>query len=242
MTDFTNYKFRASSIGKIIPKKGKLTQGAITWLTEKWVEHKRGVRKDITSKYFDKGNLTEQDGLGMLNRNVYPNTFIRKNSEHRENEYVTGTADCIAPDGKVYDIKNAFDWWTFAKADLTWDYEWQVKTYMWLWKTDYGRLFYCLNNLPDELFADEERQLFYSGKFLHYEDSNFQEAVKDLRLKFIYDGIPEVERFKIWDLELKVDDVNRIIDGVKEARKVLQGIEDEYNKTIEQNLKHKTND
>jgi hypothetical protein len=237
MTDFKKYKFRSSSVGKIVPKRGKLTQGAITWLTEKWVERKRGIRKDITSKYFDKGNLTEQDGLGMLNRNVYPNTFIRKNDERRENEYVTGTADCITPDGMVYDIKNAFDWWTFAKADLTWEYEWQIKSYMWLWGVEKGRLFYCLNNMPEELFADEERKLFYSGKFLHYEDDRFQEATEDLKLKFMYDGIPEVERFKIWDLELTEKDINLMKDSVNEARRVLQEMEENHEHMIKQNLK-----
>lgn len=236
-----NWKVRASSMGKIISKSGKLTQGVQTYLTEKWVDHKRGIHKEIASKYFKKGNLTEQDGIAMLQRTLYPDRFLRKNTERKSNDYTEGTADLIAPDGVVYDIKNAWDWHTFGRAELKWEYEWQLKAYLWMWGGTHGRLFYTLNNMPDELMEDEERKLFYAGKFPSHEDPDFDKAKEELREKYIYDKWPDVERFKIWDVELTDGDAETMVAAVDRAREYLQQLEDENDVLIENNRKYIAN-
>lgn len=230
-----SYRERSSQMGKIVTKSGRLIVGSKTHLSETFVRIKRGYSKTITSKYFDKGNLTEQDGIDLLNRNLYPNHFIKKNDRTYFNNFITGTPDAISPDGIVWDIKSAWDWETFEKADLTHNYEWQIKAYCWLLGTTRGRLIYCLNNMPDAMIDDQERQLFYAGQFPTKESEHYAAARKELEARFKYDHVSDLERFKVWDIFLTEEDIAKMESAVIQSREFLQAKEQEILDLIETN-------
>lgn len=218
MGRYDNYEFRCSALGKIVSKSGRLTDANKTYLRETFIGDLYGVKKEITSRYFEKGKYCEEDGITLLNDTLYRGKLLIKNKERKRNGHIHGEADCIAPDDIVYDIKNAFDLFTFGKAALSWDYEWQLKGYCFLWGKEKARLFYCLNNMPEHMLADEERKLFYAGHYLTYESPDYMEACQELRKAYIYDHMPIYERFKVWDTEFKKADKDRITEAVKEAR------------------------
>ena len=231
---FDDYKFRAHAIGKIVSKSGKLTQTAKTYLIEKYIEETEDVRKEVTSKYFEKGLLCEEEAITFLQDHLYKGQLLLKNKERKRNDFVSGECDTIAPDNILYDIKNAYDKITLGKASLTWEYEWQVKAYLWLWDKQHGRIFYCLMNMPEILLMDEEKKLFYQGGFLDYDNPAYQKACEDLRKFYDFSNMPPERRFKVWDITLSKEDIERMKEAVIQARTFLN----EYHKELEGIYQH----
>lgn len=244
--DFSNYRFRSSALGKIISKSGKLTDTNKTYLNELFIGETYGIQKEITSKYFEKGIICEQDGRDFLKRALYPRSFIPKNRVRIHNEYIHGEPDVVMQDYH-YDIKNAYDLFTFGKAQLTHDYEWQVKGYTMLLDEKPGRLLYIIADMSDVLLADEEKKLFYQGKFLTMESEAYQQACEELRKKYSYSHIPLEERFKLFEVPYTEQDRVTIIKSVEMARSYLQSLQDEreqlisHNKTLIQNASSTNN-
>jgi len=232
---FDKHLFRASAIGKIISKSGKLTDGIKTHLEEVFIGQLYDVQKEIGSKYFDKGIACEQDGLDLLSKTLFKGLFVGKNKNQFSNGYAIGTPDTIVKDN-VFDIKNAYDVFTFGKASLTWDYEWQVRTYMWLTGKKNGFIFYCLNDMPDFLLVGEEKKLFYSGGFMSIESESYQNACAELRKKYLYDYMKPEERFKLFEVEYSKEHQDMIIESVMGARKYLNQLSEQHSERIKGNL------
>lgn len=234
--NFDNYKFRCSQLGKIVTKSGKLTDGARTYLTECFIEAIYGVRKEAYGKALEKGIACEQDGLKLLNDTLYPGRFVKKITEATENDFIKGTPDAVM-DNVVYDIKNAYDRFTFGKADLTHDYQWQLKGYLWLYGLDQGRVFYCLNNMPDHMISEEERSMFYKQrKWISFDDPEYLEACNQLREAHNYDAMPPAFRFKIFDVTLTEEDEAMITECVGWARKTLNKMYREHQDRLKYNV------
>lgn len=215
--------------------KGDLTVGNKTYLNDLFVGETYSIQKDISSKYFEKGKFMEEDGITLLNQAVYPGKLLLKNKERKNNDFIHGEADCIVGD-TVYDIKNAYDLFTFGKADLTTDYYWQLVGYMWLWDKPNARLFYCLNNTPEHLLCDEERKLFYTGRFVTYENPDYIKACEELRASHNYSAMQLWERFKVWDLARKDEDIKALTDKIEICRKHLNKLQTERDKQLHQNV------
>ncbi|MFA9219860.1 MAG: hypothetical protein ACEQSL_01595 [Sediminibacterium sp.] len=236
ITNFDNYKFRCSALGNIVTKSGKLTDGAKTYLQDCFIGEIYGVRKEAYGRALEKGIACEQDGLKMLNQTLYPETFISKIEEPIENDFIKGTPDCI-PNEIVYDIKNAFDRFSFGKAELSHLYEWQVKGYCMLYELQRGRIFYCLNNMPDYMISDEERKLFYMQRMWATMDApEYLEACDELRAAHNYNSIPVAERFKIFEVAFTTDDFLKIKNAVEQSREHLNELLKEHNDRIAFNL------
>lgn len=229
-----DFKFRCSSLGSIISKSGKLTDTNKSYIQKCWIESKYNIKSDIQSKYFDKGIACEQDGLMLFKEVFCPNKLILKNRKHYSNDFIQGTPDVIV-NPIIVDIKNAYDVFTFAKATLTYDYEWQLKGYMYLSGLTESILFYCLVDMPDFLLAEEEKKLFYKGRFLTTESPDYLEAVTELRKTYIYDYMAKEERFKVFNMVLTDDDIEKIQYSVNEARKYMDTLESEYLERIKFN-------
>jgi len=234
-TNFDNYLFRCSSLGRIVTKSGDLTQDAQTYLEELFISVVYGVEREIYGKQLDKGIICEPEGRRMLNL-LYPERFVKKNEERKKNEYIIGTHDVIMDD-IVWDIKNAWDLLTFGKAKLSHIYLWQLKGYCFLEKLTKGKLFYCLNNMPEYMVADEERKMFYfQRKWATMEDPEYTKACEELRAAHNYDKMPLQDRFKIFDVSFTKADEEKIIACVKQAREYLNGLLKSHNERIDYNL------
>lgn len=231
---FSNYKFRCSSLGNLITKDDKLTELLKTYLDEIFTETIYKVRKEVYSKYFEKGIKMEDESVKMLN--VIYKDFLLKNEERIENDYISGECDVLTED-EVIDIKNAYDKSTFGKCKLTKDYEWQLYGYCWLFNRVKGRLFYTLNNLPYELLESEKRQLLYKNptKYLTSQSENYLKDCELLEQEHNYDNMPIYERFKVFDVEFKQEHKERITKMGAICRNYLNKKYQEYLKQIEFN-------
>ncbi len=160
------FLFRASSIGKLMTepktqKEGPLSVGAKTYIRELAQQEIFGVEFTFSSKETEKGIEMEQEGINLLNRVRRLN--LVKNTERRSNEYVTGEADLHdAPARRGHDIKcswsaKTFPAWAMDAEDKL--YEWQCRTYQWLWDADEWEVNYVLTDTPDRLIGFEPLQL-----------------------------------------------------------------------------------
>lgn len=235
--NFDTYKFRCSAVGKIISKSGKLIEGNKTYLRECYIGEINDIKKDISSKYFDKGNLCEQDAMQILQDALYPKSFVKSFKKQVSNDFIQGTPDVVMSD-YLYDIKNAYDRFTFANAEKSWEYEWQIKAYLWITGKTKGRLFYTLTNIPEELLQDEERKLFYSHrpKFISTEQKEYIEACEELRKKLDFTKMAIHERFKLWEIELTESDIETMKTAVINGRNYMKQLHEEQLDLYNQNL------
>jgi hypothetical protein len=159
-------KIRCSSLSKIMTepkaKTEKLSVGAKTYIEDLAKEFVYGYQKVISSKEMEKGTLVEDHSIELVN-NVFFTSYV-KNTERRENEWLTGECDIYVPNTKIIDIKSPWSLATFPAtvfAGQDKDYEWQGRGYMMLWDVDQFEINYCMVNTPDELIRFEDPSVHY---------------------------------------------------------------------------------
>jgi hypothetical protein len=223
-------KFRASANGKLMTKGRKkdeaLGQTSKTMIEELFLFNEFGYREEVQTKQMKKGHICEVPSMDLIQQ-VLGGPFRTKNLKHYSNEYLTGTPDIVLEDsGIVEDVKNSWNLRTFFQADGTnKDYYWQGQTYMELTGTQFFRLIYVLNPIPEELMVDEERKLYYQfGQDDQNED--YKAALKQLlhNNDLIYALEPQ-QRVKIFTFERNDDDIKKLYEQANAAR--------EYYKTLE---------
>ena len=154
--------FRASALSAIMTDgKGKdeLSVGAKTYVTKLAKEFVYGYDEKVSSKYMDKGIQVEDESIDLYNA-VHLSSYA-KNTERRNNDWITGEADIVAND-RIIDIKSSWCLTTFpVLADQGRDtgYEWQLRAYMWLWDRPRADIAYCLVSTPEDLIGWENKTL-----------------------------------------------------------------------------------
>jgi len=160
------YKFRCSSIGKLMtePKtkaEGPLSVGAKTYVRQLAAQEIFGVDFEVSSKQMEKGILVEQDSIDLLNS--VRQLFLSKNTERRENEFITGECDLFDEfNSRGHDIKSSWSVATFPIAVIDCEdkiYEWQMRGYMWLWNAEEWEVNYALVDTPERLIGYEPMQM-----------------------------------------------------------------------------------
>jgi len=151
-------KIRSSALGKIMTNPRKktdtLSAGCKTYIKELVKEDLFGYKTTIDSKYLTKGIDLEDTSIDLYNE--VHNTLYLKNTERLENEFITGECD-INAENKIIDIKTSWSLETFPAApeDINnKDYEWQLRSYMWLYDKPKAELAYCMVSTPDYLLKD----------------------------------------------------------------------------------------
>lgn len=159
-------KIRCSSLSKIMTepknKSDKLSVGAKTYIEELAKEFVYDFQKVVTSKEMEKGQLVEPHSIALINDVFF--TSYEKNTERRENDWLTGECDIWVPRVKIIDVKSPWSLATFpatAFAGDNKDYEWQGRGYMMLWDEDLFEINYCMVNTPDELIKFEDPGMHY---------------------------------------------------------------------------------
>lgn len=221
--NFDKWKCRCSSISKINPKNGNLTQGVQTYLKEEYNRIAKEFKEDFTSKYTEKGKWKEEDVLDMMQNTILKGKLPIKNKELKENDYIKGTCDVFMPKlNLILDAKNSYSWKTFDNAELTDAYEWQLRGYMWLWSAEKSILYYALLNLPEHQLLDLERKLFYSShEYLTMENTQYLEDCKDLRENWNFEKFPESLRYKTFQVEREEKKETDIVNMVIKCREWL---------------------
>jgi hypothetical protein len=159
------HKFRASSLAEIMTdpksKSDILSVGAKTVIEKLAKQLVYGYDEEVSSKYMEKGILVEDQSIALYNEVFF--TSHKKNTERKENAWITGECDIATP-SKIIDIKSPWSLATFpATAERGQDktYEWQGRAYMWLWDVDQFEVAYCLVNTPEELVGYEQPELHF---------------------------------------------------------------------------------
>ncbi|UII80047.1 hypothetical protein [Flagellimonas sp. CMM7] len=210
-TDFTDYKFRCSSLGKLMTtsrsKTEVLSKTTQTYLKQLHTEEVFNRRFEIKSKYLDKGIMVEEESITLYSK--VKNELFIKNTERYTNEFITGEPDNI--DGKIRDIKSSWSFETFplhANDIPNKDYYYQLQGYMALTDIKEAELIYCLVNTPDLLIEDEKRRSSWKLGFLELPVDLAMEIENNMR----FEDIPEQMRVKVF--EVKRDDA--VIDSIYE--------------------------
>lgn len=158
------YRHRASAAGLLLTNgKDELKLGAtMTTHLKKWyAEQKSGVRDEIRSKYFDKGNMCEADAIDITAERLGLG-ILEKNLVHFNDEHFQGTPD-VYTDELVIDTKCSWDYTTFLDAvtsPINKDYEAQLQVYMHLLGLKKAKLVYVMLDTPAE--ANYGEDIFYS--------------------------------------------------------------------------------
>jgi len=153
------FKCRASALGKLMTsprsKSETLSQTTKSYL-EEWVKEQiYGVKKQINSKYLQKGLALEDQAIEFYSV-AMDKDFMIKNLDHFEDDFFTGTPDCMH-EGIVYDFKTSWDCFTFPLFDQEPDmgYYYQLQVYMHLTGLRKAKLVYTLQDTPDYLTHEE---------------------------------------------------------------------------------------
>lgn len=235
--DFSNYKFRCSSLGKLAtePKlkkdkeAGVLSETAKEYLREIYAEVKYGISHDIETSQTLKGTEVEGQSITLLSR--FDKKMYSKNKERLENDFITGECDIVEEltyGRRITDIKSSWNARTYYKhhdREVDAIYDWQLHGYIFLWNADSARIARVLINTPKWLIDKELHKLEY-----HVSPAAYEEESEKLIKRLTFDHIPWRERIMIQEVALETEKINRIPELVKKGRAFLQEMSDHFDK------------
>lgn len=223
MKEVKKFKIRCSAIGQIMgePRNkkdreaGLLSQTAKTYC-EKWLkEQLYNKRKNISSKYFTKGNIVEQDSLDFIADQLGLGMLL-KNEVRKSNEYMEGECDAIITE-LIIDAKNSWDHDTFplfATEPPDTNNVWQLQGYLELFDRPKGKVIYVLSDTPEHLIRKEA--------YYHCRDLGYEELDDDIFDKFLanmtYGDVPDNLKIKIFSFDRNQEDIEKIKQQVGKCR------------------------
>jgi hypothetical protein len=210
------------TLGELIDKRDAvptLSATTQTYLKEIHAQEVFGKRKDIQSKFLDKGNMVEEQAITLYSE-VTGQLFL-KNRERKNNGLIVGT--CDNAQGKIRDIKSSWDLGTFPLHEDTLpnkDYWWQVQGYMELWDLDSAEVIYCLVDTPDILIEDEKRKMLYRiGEF-----DLPPELEAEIMNTMTFSDIPKELRCRVYPVERDREAMAMLKDQIVRCREYLNGL------------------
>ena len=233
-TTIREFKVRASQLGQIMTdsrKKGELSQTAKSVVLAQWLRDNYGYEERIHSDAMRKGTELEDDAIAHWQL-VAADGHNRVGSEWRktlgtkvwfENEYVHGTPDVLLPDC-VEDIKCSQNMRTFFTSELTKDYEYQLRAYMWLTGVKSARLVYVLLPDPDWYMAKKLRNIEYSVAYADIETE--QEFI--LKQNQIIKDMHPRECVRVFDVHHDDEIIQAVIDRLMECREYYNSLVKPY--------------
>jgi hypothetical protein len=211
-----DFKIRCSAIGKIMTnarsKTETLSKTTISYLEEWTKEQIYSRRKEIFSKYLDKGNAVEVDSLDFIKTHLNYKQ-LEKNEESFENDFLTGTPDAILDD-HIIDVKNSWDCFSFPlffNSIPNKDYYYQAQGYMALTGIDRYKLIYTLMDTPEDLIQRE-----------YFGDQSTD--LVEFASKYKYSDIEPQYRIKVFDIYRNDEDIENIYNRVDECRQYINSL------------------
>jgi hypothetical protein len=212
-------KIRCSAIGKIMTSprsKGEVLSATTkTYIKELVLEHKYGIKKEINSRYLDKGNQVEDMAIELAEQ-ALDLGFVFKNELYFENDHLTGTPDIIT-DTLIVDVKSSWNGTTFPMFEdelPNKDYYWQLQGYMELTGKHNAIVAYCLVDTPEDIVLDEIRRVAWAKKELEPSE----ETEYDVRSQHEFSHIPKDKRVKAFLVEKDEHAIWQIKERVEQCR------------------------
>lgn len=218
------FKIRSSQVGQIMTmprakkdiEAGKISKTSesycINWLKEQLYNR----RKEVTSKYMEKGNIMEDESIDFISEYLDLGIIV-KNEKYFENDFLTGTPDIILNDC-VIDVKNSWSWETFPlfETDIpNKDYYYQLQSYMILTGKTKAKLIYALTNTPLHLI---EKEAYFYAKNNGYE---YDDIIDDFIKKMTYSDIDDELKIKVYDIEKDDSFEEKLNSQVEKCRKFI---------------------
>ena len=197
-----DYKLRDAGEGKPLTDKQKidfelllskenakptLSDTAKSFIEKTWLFNEKGFYEELTSKYVEKGNFNEEESILLVSE--VESNFYEKNTERKTINHITGEADIICYiDGKkvIKDVKSSWSPMTFMNGDLNTIYEWQLRTYLYLYDADEAHLHYVLTDCPPHILENEKWKLRNKYGILDDENPIMQRLFKQLEQNLIF--------------------------------------------------------
>ncbi len=206
-------------------KAPSLTQGAKTYIREVFLRTAYGYQSVEQGKAQIKGIEQETEALALYAK-VKGLRVAFKNPVRQTKGYLTGEADLVVDD-LVVDVKTSWDAKTFINADLSKQYEYQLRAYMLLYDLPRAELAYCLVDHPPELLQDEIRKALWQHNILDEatpEGQEIAQAVID-RFQFSHrEDMPPELRVKTYQLERDTEKEALLLEGVDMALEYYAGL------------------
>lgn len=231
----SDIKIRCSQLGKVMPssKDGTgLGETAKKYIQELFLEQEMGIKKDIWSRYFDKGRLVEKASIELANKvlgwGLTPEYIHKEEQEYFYNDFVTGHTD-ICTETLLADVKSSWDATTFpffkdgvneSVYKLNKDYYYQLQGYMWLSGHEKAYLVYCLTDTPEEMIMDEVRRELWRAKSID-DDIEIEQMV---RRRHNVSHIPEEFRVKKFTVVRDDDVIDKIKQKVFQCREYYESL------------------
>lgn len=222
---FNNYRFRCSQLGALMTdaRSGKgLGETTMNYLRDVFIERTFGRRREIKSKYLDKGIQVEERSLDIYS--MFSMQYVEKNEARLSNDWIVGTPDVVAPD--LIDIKSSWDIWTFAKAKTEENkmYFWQLQGYMWLTGMRSAKLVYVLADTPEHIIERELRQALYQSGLSQDSDA-YQEYVAEMLRVYRYEDLDVSQRVHVKEYEFNENSIELLMERITTCREELNSMQ-----------------
>lgn len=217
------FKIRASKCSEIMTndRSGKeMGETAKSYCNDWLISQLYGKKKEINSKYLERGITSEQDGIDFI-ADYYNYGILLKNETQFENDYITGTPDVILKD-KIIDVKCSWDCFTFPLLADNYPktYYWQAQCYMILTGIKYYELIYVLLDLPINLIEHEAWNYARANGYDSPDDYIF-DLIKE---KNTYKNIPDFFKIKKFDIEYNQEAKELIEKRVNDCRNYIDNL------------------
>jgi hypothetical protein len=189
--------------------KDPLGETCKSYLDEIIIYLKYGIRKDVTSKYLEKGLLAETDSIGLLL--AIDGIIYSKNSQRFDNGVITGEPDIILED-KIIDVKSSWDLFSHVKnKKVNPKYEWQLLGYMELTGIKKAEVIHLLVDTPETLVTDELRRTSWKLGMMEL-DTELEEQI---RANMKFDQVPLEDRVIRFDVEYDEEKISKMYDKLQ---------------------------
>ena len=228
--------FRCSQLGKLMtePKlkadkeAGLLSETTKTYIREIWLKNEYGYDEVVITDAMLKGLLCEQDAMQLIQDVANDGIFREKfKGDALKNEYIIGSPDIVITDNGdkvVEDTKCSFTIKSFAEAEMTKIYEWQLRGYMWLTGATKARLRYALVDTPLEIIQEEQKRAFF--RFGCDENNkHYQQISEQIERNHTFSHIPAEKRLKTYEISHDENKIVHLMAQIEKCRNYYQTLE-----------------
>ncbi len=187
------------------PKKLAATAKRVLLEIYAWDKYKKKTLKfSEEAVSAQKGQVAEVESINLLSE-IDGRQYV-KNERRYVNKYLTGIPDVVYKvKGKkrVIDVKTCLDVVSFLEnieKELSWQYFFQLLSYLELVGAKEGEICFCLVNMPPEMIDQQIRKIRAKSFLAGNSDERTEEIVNEFKTSMYFDDIPikrRVIRFKV---------------------------------------------
>lgn len=207
-------------LDKLINKRDNpgLSVTALSYIRELAIEIKYGRKKEIVSKYLEKGRRVEDSAIIALNE--LHGKLYSKNTERKDNGLLTGEAD-VVESTFLRDTKSSWDVYThYANEYLNPKYEWQMRGYLELYDKEVGYVDHVLIDTPEDIIQDELRKASWK---LGYQDLPMDLEI-EIRHSLTFADIPLEKRIITFEVKRDPGKTKKMIERLEKCTQELETI------------------